>query len=383
MRSSVTMGQSKGTMMWNLVNKFVDLVSQHGLIGVVVLCGLGIFYLLYVLIDEDRSAAWRARIYKLFYKFTGSLNAEKKYIENDISSRLNLARREMPFGIEYCPKAVKIEWVETGRTGTAVYLNDNEYVIRLSPYDAQEKNIVLIARTLVNQTALVGLRAFLEKPIESAIDLNLVKALLDAVGNRRILDWYLDHEYLPKMRTSKALAKWNEKIEVMDERGLFTRLLLVELDEFAKRVAGRRYSPEFSTEIKDLIDFIYKIAAKAYRSHVPLSFPGRYIKIGVILVGTTEKILAKGISPYVKAIFYQLEWKPTAIYVVQWDKEFLSDENPELYRQFMEFVEKLRSEIEQIKDLKKDFTLRYQCLDPIGNKRKAIISRYIPTHSLG
>ena len=57
----------------------------------------------------------------------------------------------------------------------------------------------------------------------------------------------------------------------------------------------------------------------------------------------------KGVSPYVKAVFYQLKQEPTAIYVVQWDKEFLSDENPELYHEFMKFAEELRSELDQIK----------------------------------
>ena len=87
---------------------FIELVAKYGGVrGILLILVVAIIYLLKVILDEDLSAAWRARFYKAVYKITGKTEAEKKYIENDVSSRINLARRNMPFGKEYLPKGYK------------------------------------------------------------------------------------------------------------------------------------------------------------------------------------------------------------------------------------------------------------------------------------
>ena len=90
-----------------------DLVGRHGHWGLLVIAAGIIFYLLRVILDEDRSAGWRARIYKAVYGLTRKSGAEKKYIENDVASRINLARRKMPFATEYLPRGIKVQWFET------------------------------------------------------------------------------------------------------------------------------------------------------------------------------------------------------------------------------------------------------------------------------
>ena len=132
----------------------IELISKYGPWGIFI--GT-IYYLLKVILDEDRSAAWRARIYKAVYKISGKSEAEKKYIENDINSRINLARRNIPFGKEYLPKAIKVEWFESAEGETA-RIKEDEIVVRLDPAESQEKNIVLLANALVKQTSLTGIR---------------------------------------------------------------------------------------------------------------------------------------------------------------------------------------------------------------------------------
>ena len=117
----------------------IKLVTKYGVWGFLLIFGGIIVYLLRVILDEDRSDAWRARIYKAIYKISGKSEAEKKYIENDISSRINLARRNMPFGKEYLPKAIKVEWFESAEGETA-QIKEDEIVVRLDPAESQEKN---------------------------------------------------------------------------------------------------------------------------------------------------------------------------------------------------------------------------------------------------
>ena len=329
--------------------------------------------------QEDRSAACRARIYKAIYKISGKSKAEKKYIENDISSRINLARRKMPFGKEYLPKAIKVEWFENMK-GETSYIKENEIVVRLDPAESQQKNIVLLTDSLVKQTSLIGIRHILNEPLELSIDLNLIKNLLQEIGDRRVLDWFFRNKYQPSVDKSQEIKEWNGKIVEIDERGLFTRLLLVELDDYSKRIMGKPASEEMLREITGLVDFLYKIATKAYGQDVPLDCTSRNIKIGVILVGETSKILFEGVGPYLRAFAYKMNKQMTSIYVIQFDKELMGVTSPQDYEAFVELVNRLNQRIEERFQINKDFELKYTCTDFSGKKRKAKISRYIPEY---
>ncbi len=199
----------------------IELISKYGAWGVLLIFIVIIYYLLRIILDEDRSAAWRARIYKAVYKISGKSEAEKKYIENDISSRINLSRRSMPFGKEYLPKAIKVEWFGDVE-GEIAQIKENEIIVRLDPAESQEKNIVLLADALAKQTSLIGIRYILKKPLELSMDLNLIKNLLIEIEDRRVLDWFFRNEYRPNINKSEEIKEWNGKIVEIDEKGLFT-----------------------------------------------------------------------------------------------------------------------------------------------------------------
>lgn len=367
-------------MTLDLTTIFINLITKYGLSsGIILILLIVICYLLRILLDEDRSALWRARINKTIYKISGSSEAEKKYIENDICGRLNLARRKMPFEKEYLPNAIRIQWFGK-KKGEIAQIKENEIVVRLDPAEVQEKNITLIANALVKQTSLIGIRHILKEPAELSMDLNLIKNLLKEIGDRRILDWFFRNEYQPTLEKSKEIKEWNKGIVEIDERGLFTRLLLVELESFSKRISGRT-SPEFFGEIVGLVQFLYKIATKGYAHDAPLEYTSRNIKIGVLLVGKTSKILHDGIEPYLKAFTYKIQQQLTSIYVIQFDKELLGARDPKAYEEFVKLTENLTREIEKRFQIQKDFELKYTCFDFTGRKRQAKISRYIPYYA--
>jgi len=346
-------------------------------VGALVVIGIGIiYYLVRVLLDEDKSALWRARIYKAVYRISGKSSAEKKYIANDITSRINLARRRMPFAKEYLPRSVGVQWVEGG-TGETMSLSNNEMVVQLDPADLEEKNIVLITSALVRRTSLAGIRHIMNRPLELSMDINLVKNLLIEIGDRRILDWYFRNEYQPALDESDEIKEWNEKITEIDERGLFTRLLLVELDNYSKQIIGKASSPNMLNEITGLIEFVFRIATKAYGQDAPLEYISRYIKIGVILVGETSKVLYD-LGLYLKAFAFKLRRQLASIYVITFDKELLGSTSPEIYEQFVERTKELDAEIEQRFQIEKEFEIKYVCTDLASNKRKAKISCYKP-----
>jgi small subunit ribosomal protein S1 len=357
----------------------VEFIFKHGVWGVVGLLVVVIRWLLLILLDEDKSDIFRGKFYKCLYKLSKRREAEKKYIANDVAGRLNLARREMPFGKDLIPKSLKVEWIESS-PGENYVLKEGELVVKLDPAEEQEKNIINIARALIQRTSLIGVRYVLEKPLEDTIDLNLIKNLLSAIGNRTILDWYMKYEYTPKIDENEKIKDWNSKIVEIDERGLFTRLLLVELDRYGAKISGRPKSSEMETEIRGLIEFLYRIATKNYGENAPLNYITRNIKIGILIVGETSKILSS-IDPYIKAFIYHLNKQVESIYVLSFSKEFLREKDEESERAFEEMRAYLHKRIERDFKVEKEFELTYYCYDIKGRKRKAKCVRYIPIYA--
>lgn len=360
----------------NILLEIIGIIEKYRIWGLILLLCFLIYKLSNILIDEDKSNIWRAKFYKVLYKLSKKSETEKKYISNDVSGRLNLARRHMPFGKDLIPKSIKLEWIENAQ-GESYVPKEGELVVKLDPAEAQEKNITSLAQVLVQRTALIGIRYVLEKALEDAIDLNLIKSLLNKIGNRTIMDWYMKHEYMPQIDQSENLKNWNSKIVEIDERGLFTRLLLVELDSYGKNLSGRPKTIEMESEIKGLIEFIFKIATKRYGEDAPLVYRRRNIKIGVLLVGETSKMLS-GIEPYIKAFIMHLNQEAKAIYVVSFSKEFLKEKDEESSKAFEEMRAYLHKRIEHDFKVQKDFELTYSCSDVAGRRRKAKCVRYIP-----
>jgi len=360
----------------NILLEIIGIIEKYRIWGLILLLVFVIYILLRTLLDEDKSNIWRGIFYKVLYKLLKKREAEKRYISNDVSGRLNLARRQMPFGKDLIPKSIKLEWIENAQ-GESYVPKESELVVKLDPAETQENNITSLAQALVQRTALIGIRYVLEKALEDAIDLNLIKSLLSKIGNRPIMDWYMRHEYMPQVDQSEDLKKWNSKIVEIDERGLFTRLLLVELESYAKNLSGRPRTIEIESEIKGLIEFIFKIANKRYGEYTPLDYRRRNIKIGVLLVGETSKML-QSIEPYIKVFAMQLNKEAKAIYVVSFSKEFLKEKDEESEKAFEEMRACLHERIEKDFKVQKDFDLAYSCYDIRGRRRKAKCIRYVP-----
>lgn len=333
------------------------------------------FWFFRIILDEDRSALYRARVYKALFRLTGRVEQEKKYISNDITARLNLARRATHHGKDILPRAVDVRWAE-GDSGTAQEISEGKFVVRLDPSDRQEKNIALIATAVVERTALQGIRHSIEAPVQAAIDLNLTRLLLRGCENKASLDYFLANEYGP-LTSGNALTKaWSDKIVMLDERGLFTRILLVEIEDFARRIYGMPPRPYMTGEIEGLIDFLYGIANKKRGQEVPLQYHRAFIRVAVIIVARTSKILTS-IEPYVLMMHRILQKDFFSIYVLAYDKEWLGEVDPEAHGRFEAQIQSLKHELQTGTTAVKDIDLEFSCTDQDGNTRRARCIRYL------
>jgi hypothetical protein len=356
--------------------KLLALLYEHGPKAVVVAVVIFVFaYMVRVLMDEDRSALWRARIYRGMYVASGRRDLEKKYIANDVNGRINFARRQLHHGETVLPVGVAVEWVEPDAEG--IYdVREGEFIVRLDASAGQQRNIAKLAMTVVGRTTLLGIRHLVVPPLQRAVDLTLVRNLLHEVNDRAALDWFLQNEYMPAV-TEDEIQKWNTRIVEIDDRGLFTRVLLVELDQFAKNVTGMDPRPYMTGEIESLVDFLYRIAAKELGQDVPLTLFRAHMQVAVILVARTRKLLEQGIEPYVRAVHANVGRGVSSVYVIRFDKELLRDRDEEAHSRYLHEVSQLDKEILNSSHIRKDVTFRFKCIDQQGERRHAVCTRYL------
>ena len=158
-------------------------------------------------------------------------------------------------------------------------------------------------------------------------------------------------------------------------------MLLVELDDYSKKIIGKPYSEEMLNEIAGLIEFLFQIATKGVGQDVPLEYCSGNIRIGVIIVGETSKILYDGIEPYLKAFTYKAKKKLESIYLLIMDKELLGAFDHDAYQLFVRETASLDKHIMARFQISKHFELKYTCTDIKGNRRKAKIIHYVPQAS--
>ena len=351
-----------------LMDKSPLLFLIGGLLSLVV-------FLFRILIDEDRSRLWRARISYAAYKLTGNRDSEKRYISDDVRSRINLARRKFSHGAQDPPKAVSVDWVDE-EPGTTYDIGEGEFVVRLQSSGEQEKNIVDLAIAVTKRTTLPGVRTVMEQPLRVAVTLNLVQSILRMIKNKAALEWFFENRLSPILQHKEELRREFERIEDIDERGLFTHILLVELEEFGEVILGRTPRPYMFGDVQGLVDFLHRVATKRPGQNIPLEYRRAYIKIAIILVAKTERILNEGIEPYVKAMTYRANRDFKTVYVLGYDKEVLSEKDFLSYEEFRNLISQLDKELDLF-PVQKDFSIDYSCIDQQGKQRKATCTRYI------
>ena len=356
----------------------IDIIEVLELIGKygpwALACLLALWFIV-IISDEDRSARFRARIYGALHRVTGRTEHEKKYIANDIKASINIARKNMCPGRTSPAQAVDVLWVEGGE-GRCDDIKEGEFIVRLDPREHQARNIALLATAVVKRTTLTGIRHSVEKPLETAIDLNVVRYLLQHTGNRTALDWFLKNEYRPVIEGDPNTTTRNGQILDIDERGLFTRVLLIELEDFGKRIYGRPPRPYMAGEIEGLVEFLYKIATKQVGHDVPLQYYRAFIRVAVVIVAKTAKVL-RSTRPYVLAVQRNMTAEPYSIYVLALDKEWLGESNPEKEKLFRDQLESLSDELQSGTVATKDFDVKYACTDTAGNRRTCRCIRFV------
>jgi len=189
----------------------------------------------------------------------------------------------------------------------------------------------------MNQAVIPEARLHIGNKLGRAIDLMMTKkALYSFFEERSSFNYFVQSVLRPESENDTDMKSFCAVIEDMDERGLFTRVMLRELLELGYKRAGTTESGDTVFEVGKFINFLDVIVHKSPGEDVPLTFIDKNIRMSIILVARQDTNTL-GPDRFVRRIQSQIErYSSEVIYIFAMGQRDIA-----LAKQVMEICETL------------------------------------------
>jgi hypothetical protein len=270
--------------------------------------------LVYVLMNPEKAEKWASILLRLGAVI--SSRAEKRSVASDIQSDINIfAKRMTNIDSRILPYGLRIRWENIKDATPESFIKEDQVVVRLSHHKNRAKNIVLATLAYVHSGLLPDVRAHIDEDVSKSLDFTVTRKIL--VDQKR-----LDGLQILEMQIStaaedaagvKGLCK---AMTGLDGIGLFDLILLRELADVGKLLAGTLPQDQTKTEIREFIGACEKLAEKEPGKDVSPDFEGKRIRVSIVLIARFETYMMRGIEPHLNWIKKCIDREIDSIYVV-------------------------------------------------------------------
>jgi hypothetical protein len=200
------------------------------------------------------------------------------------------------------PYTLKIEWLKD-IDKDALLQEEGLVVVRLGYHHTDlQKALALAMLTFCGKALIPTSRPYLSKSLVRSIDLVTTKRMLNQFNQKGSIDYFLNDVIKPEIENDPELYDKCQTMEMLDDRGFFSRILLNELQELGRNLYPKTPDGSVALESDGLVTFLVQIANKAHEEDVELSFKKSWIRVAIILVARAEVIADHGFSPYLRRL---------------------------------------------------------------------------------
>lgn len=220
---------------------------------------------------------------------------------------------------EVIPFALKVEWVQQATLES--FLSNDEIIVRMDFHQNQARNLALAATHYVRLGLLHRAKNYVSSKLRTSIDLLVTQKILGEADGRA-LDYFLTNIMDPELENDAEVQAHLSKLVAIDEKGLFTSILLRQLADLSRRVYPAVPTEELRREVTGFVDYLVRIAQRARGERLGdhLGYIARHIRCAVVLLAMTNKIGELGTMPYRwraedwfargAEVVYFLAWEP-------------------------------------------------------------------------
>jgi len=286
----------------------IYLLTIFGLIGIFiwVLLDLLVFH------QErgERIAGWLAKLVAWAGK-----RAEKAATAMNVQGKIDSFIGAINTEVEgLLPYRLKIKWITENMTREA-FIEKDRVVIMLSYHHNQDENLSRATLLYINKAAIPEARPHIHYKLGKAIDLMMTKkALFSFIEARSSLVHFIETILKPETEKDLEVKEFCGVIDEIDERGLFTRVLLRELLELGRRRAGIIETGDTVFETNEFTKLLKRVAEKERGIDVNPTFIKNNIKIAIILIARPEKV-EQGPEIYLRAVEEGIKKSARTLYI--------------------------------------------------------------------
>ncbi|TWI96815.1 hypothetical protein JN11_03928 [Mucilaginibacter frigoritolerans] len=270
------------------------------------------------LIIQDPTRAYKLRtllmspFYKLFKWF------KREFIANEVAGTLtHFFTKVLSMKTSY-PLKFKINWVKTDDNPI---LKSGKLIIRMRKDEDQTKNILTATRYALTKIVCPNFRHNIQPAYVTAIDFTFLHKLADGLGNhgKAIFRQYFLN---PEVENDPQFVDILKKFLVLDKSGLFSSILINELDHVGEGLFGDADTNDRTGALIKFVEFLTHIAEREIGEDNQLEHFSETFKVSIILLARAIMSSRKGLYPYLKRLNINLEKGSDSIYVVAYPPAF-------------------------------------------------------------
>ena len=238
-----------------------------------------------------------------FYRTFNWVSKKWEYntVATDVQNKVNTYGekliREAP-GV--LPHAMKIDWSKDSQSVEAS-LRRGEIVVTLDFSHNRDRNLVVATLAYLAKGLLPWARTYVDQTLIRAVDFTVAKNIFASSKQNLATQYFFENFLRPGVQENPQLQEDCTALDLIHDRGLFTRVFLRQLHVMGEKVFPATPDAALQNETRDFKNFLHQIASKQRGVNVPggLTFAGSKIRASVMLVAK-EETLVYGLTPYLR-----------------------------------------------------------------------------------
>jgi hypothetical protein len=176
-------------------------------------------------------------------------------------------------------------------------------IVCIKDRGSEDRNLVHAIMVFCPVGVVPQARPYLDIAMNEGINITVSRKLLNYLKHYSALGYMYD-EVLPACaKDTPGLDAFCRVFDVLDENGLFTRVVLSEIRDFGARVETRYPEQSHADEAARFVNYVYQVATRPEGDEMPdIGHLGRYITTAFVLIGTGGVMLQRGATPYLDHI---------------------------------------------------------------------------------
>lgn len=206
-----------------------------------------------------------------------------------LNTAINQFNRESPtvFG-----QSLRLRWISTEKE--FAYLKEGEVVVYVQDSVDQNQVLTHVALHYLKNGVINSSRPYVERRLLNAIDIALAqKMLVKSPGAYE----YLQNSYAAELLKDQRDAEFYALAESLEEYGVLTRVVLLELSSLATLLMGKTPNARTREETANFAKFVGRVVNRQ-DGETPLRFYGKLFSTTLALVAQAERARYSGIDLY-------------------------------------------------------------------------------------